>query len=152
MNDKKPKSPLDPEVVRELAALLEETGLSEIEIERDGMRVRVAKAVAMMAPMMAPMAAQGAAPAVSTAPAAEPVRKKGTVVTSPMVGTIYLSPQPGADPFVKVGDSVKDGTLCIVEAMKTMNPVPAPVAGRIVEIYVLDGQPVEFGEPLMLID
>jgi acetyl-CoA carboxylase biotin carboxyl carrier protein len=152
MNDKKPKSPLDPEVVRELAALLEETGLSEIEIERDGMRVRVAKAVAMMAPMMAPMAAQGAAPVGSAAPAAEPVRKKGTVVTSPMVGTIYLSPQPGTDPFVKVGDSVKDGTLCIVEAMKTMNPVAAPVPGRIVEIYVLDGQPVEFGEPLMLID
>jgi acetyl-CoA carboxylase biotin carboxyl carrier protein len=152
MNDKKPKSPLDPEVVRELAALLEETGLSEIEIERDGMRVRVVKTLSVMAPMMAPMPAQSLATGAAPAPTAEPVRKKGTLVTSPMVGTIYLSPQPGAEPFVKVGDSVKDETLCIVEAMKTMNPVSAPTPGKIIEIYVRDGQPVEFGEPLMLID
>jgi acetyl-CoA carboxylase biotin carboxyl carrier protein len=80
------------------------------------------------------------------------VRRAGTVVTSPMVGTVFLSPQPGSPPFVKLGDSVTDGTLCIIEAMKTMNPVPSPVAGRIVEIYVHDSQPVEFGEPLMLIE
>jgi acetyl-CoA carboxylase biotin carboxyl carrier protein len=85
---------------------------------------------------------------------AEPeiVRRQGTVVTSPMVGTVYLSPEPGMAPFVKVGDSVTDGTLCIIEAMKTMNPVPSPAAGRIAEIYVHDSQPVEFGEPLMLIE
>ena len=82
----------------------------------------------------------------------EPARREGTVVTSPMVGTVFLSPQPGAPPFVKIGDSVTDGTLCIIEAMKTMNPVPSPAAGRIAEIYVYDSQPVEFGEPLMLIE
>jgi acetyl-CoA carboxylase biotin carboxyl carrier protein len=80
------------------------------------------------------------------------VRRAGTIVTSPMVGTVFLSPQPGAPPFVKLGDAVTDGTLCIIEAMKTMNPVPSPVAGRIAEIYVHDSQPVEFGEPLMLIE
>ncbi len=139
---------VDPEVVRELARLLEETGLSEIEVERAGVRVRVARA--------APAAAQApyAPPEPVTGPAAqaEPVVKKGTIVTSPMVGTVYLSPQPGALPFVKIGDAVTDGTLCIIEAMKTMNPVPSPVAGHVAEIFVRDGQPVEFGEPLMRIE
>ncbi|MEA2823613.1 MAG: acetyl-CoA carboxylase biotin carboxyl carrier protein [Alphaproteobacteria bacterium] len=139
---------VDPEIVRELAKLLEETGLSEIEIERGGVRVRVARGTAVAA---AP------APALSPPPQPAPsepeiVRPKGTVITSPMVGTVYLSSQPGAPPFVKIGDSVTDGTLCIIEAMKTMNPVPSPVAGRVAEIYVHDSQPVEFGEPLMLIE
>ena len=138
---------VDADMVRDLARLLEETGLCELEIERGGVRLRVARA---------------APPAVIAAPAApphpvkevqpEPARREGTVVTSPMVGTVYLAPQPGAEPFVKIGDAVTDGTLCIIEAMKTMNPVPSPAAGRIVEIYVRDGQPVEFGEPLMLIE
>ena len=138
---------VDPEIVRELAKLLEETGLSEIEIERGGVRVRVARGTA--APAAPAPAANPPQPA-----SAEPVvvRRQGTMVTSPMVGTVYLSPQPGAPPFVKIGDSVTDGTLCIIEAMKTMNPVPSPVAGRIAEIYVHDSQPVEFGEPLMLIE
>ena len=83
---------------------------------------------------------------------AEPPPKRGTLVTSPMVGTVYLAPQPGAPPFVSVGSEVTDGTVCIIEAMKTMNPVAAPVAGRIAEILVRDGQPVEFGEPLMRIE
>jgi acetyl-CoA carboxylase biotin carboxyl carrier protein len=137
---------VDPEIVRELAKLLEETGLSEIEIERGGVRVRVARGTAAPAANPPPQQPQPAS--------AEPVvvRRQGTMVTSPMVGTVYLSPQPGAPPFVKIGDSVTDGTLCIIEAMKTMNPVPSPVAGRIVEIYVHDSQPVEFGEPLMLIE
>ncbi|HKR90090.1 MAG TPA: biotin/lipoyl-containing protein, partial [Phenylobacterium sp.] len=90
----------------------------------------------------------------AAAPAAEaPARARGDTVTSPMVGTVYLQPQPGADPFVKVGDSVTEGqTLFIVEAMKTMNPIPAPKSGRIVEILVSDAQPVEFGAPLAVIE
>ena len=141
---------IDPEIVRELAKLLEETGLSEIEIERGGVRVRVARGTAAPA-LLGPGPLQQPQP--QPAPAQpEIVRPKGTVVTSPMVGTVYLSAQPGAPPFVKVGDSVTDGTLCIIEAMKTMNPVPSPVAGRVAEIYVHDSQPVEFGEPLMLIE
>jgi len=140
---------VDPEIVRELAKLLEETGLSEIEIERGGVRVRVARGMAASAaPAMAP-----SLPPQQQPPAEVEIgRRQGTVVTSPMVGTVYLSPEPGAPPFVKTGDSVTDGTLCIIEAMKTMNPVPSPVAGRIAEIYVHDSQPVEFGEPLMLIE
>jgi acetyl-CoA carboxylase biotin carboxyl carrier protein len=144
---------VDPEIVRELAKLLEETGLSEIEIERGGVRVRVARGMAAAA-APAPAANPPPQQPQPQPPPAEPVvvRRQGTVVTSPMVGTVYLSPEPGAPPFVKIGDSVTDGTLCIIEAMKTMNPVPSPVAGRILEIYVHDSQPVEFGEPLMLIE
>src|SRR5262245_1228109 len=146
---------VDSDVVREMAKLLEETGLSEIEVERGGVRVRVARerpgaAGAAAAPVVV------AAP-VATAPTPNggseaPAPKRGTLVTSPMVGTVYLAPQPGAPPFVKVGSEVTDGTVCIIEAMKTMNPVAAPVAGRIAEILVRDGQPVEFGEPLMRIE
>jgi acetyl-CoA carboxylase biotin carboxyl carrier protein len=139
---------VDADMVRDLAKLLEETGLTELEIEQGGVRVRVARGTMVAA---APAAASvAAAPAREVQP--EPARRTGTVVTSPMVGTVYLSPQPGAPVFVKVGDPVTDGTLCIIEAMKTMNPVPSPAAGRIAEIYVHDGQPVEFGEPLMLIE
>jgi acetyl-CoA carboxylase biotin carboxyl carrier protein len=142
---------IDPEIVRDLAKLLEETGLSEIEIERAGVRVRVARGTVAPA---APAPAPSPPPQQPQPPPTEPeiVRRQGTVVTSPMVGTVYLSSEPGAPPFVKIGDSVIDGTLCIIEAMKTMNPVPSPVAGRIAEIYVHDSQPVEFGEPLMLIE
>jgi len=140
---------VDADMVRDLAKLLEETGLTELEIEQGGVRVRVARGtmVTAAAPVMAPAAAS--APKEMQP---EPARRAGTVVTSPMVGTVYLSPQPGTPAFVKVGDAVTDGTLCIIEAMKTMNPVPSPAAGRIAEIYVRDGQPVEFGEPLMLIE
>ena len=140
---------VDPEIVRELAKLLEETGLSEIEIERGGVRVRVARGMPAAAAPAAPQQQQQPQP---TPAEPEIVRRQGTAVTSPMVGTVYLSPEPGAPPFVKVGDSVTDGTLCIIEAMKTMNPVPSPIAGRVVEIYVHDSQPVEYGEPLMLIE
>jgi len=134
---------IDPAFVRELASLLEETGLSELEIEEDGIRVRVVRAATV---------ASGAPPAAApTAQSAEPAR--GTTVSSPMVGTAYLGPQPGAPAFVKIGDTVDEGqTLLIIEAMKTMNQVQANVSGRVTEIYVQDGQPVEFGEPLMLID
>jgi acetyl-CoA carboxylase biotin carboxyl carrier protein len=150
---------LDPEIIREMAKLLDETGLTEIEVEQGGLRVRVVRALAPQTiavpmagayPAQTPFAPPPLGQAAETAP--EPARRQGTVVTSPMVGTVYLAPQPGATPFVKIGDSVTDGTLCIIEAMKTMNPVPSPAAGRVAEIYVHDGQPVEFGEPLMLIE
>src|SRR5512146_745496 len=123
---------VDPDLIRELSALLSETGLTEIEIERSGIRVRVAR----NAPAIAAAVPVITAPAVPPAPGApnpagEAKEKRGTVITSPMVGTVYLAPQPGAQPFVKVGDRVTDGTLLITEAMKTMNPVPAPAAGRI---------------------
>jgi acetyl-CoA carboxylase biotin carboxyl carrier protein len=144
---------VDPDVVREMAKLLEETGLSEIEVERGGVRVRVARERSSVAPAASSARAE-AGPRAAGNPnsSAEPVTKHGTMVTSPMVGTVYLAPQPGAPPFVNVGDAVTDGTVCIIEAMKTMNPVAAPVAGRIAEILVRDGQPVEFGEPLMRIE
>jgi len=149
---------VDSDVVREMAKLLEETGLSEIEVERGGVRVRVARG----RPGAENAAASNSAPAARAEPVVtmpveanngpEPATKRGTMVTSPMVGTVYLAAQPGAPPFVKIGDEVTDGTVCIIEAMKTMNPVAAPVAGRIAEILVRDGQPVEYGEPLMRIE
>jgi acetyl-CoA carboxylase biotin carboxyl carrier protein len=141
---------VDADMVRELAKLLEETGLTELEIEQGGVRVRVARGTIMASAGPVVASTAGSASPKDTQP--EPARRQGTVVTSPMVGTVYLSPQPGTPAFVKLGDAVTDGTLCIIEAMKTMNPVPSPVAGRIAEIYVHDGQPVEFGEPLMLIE
>lgn len=146
---RKTRPSFDPAFVRELAALLQETGLTEIEIEEGGARVRVARGAA---PAAAASAVQPAS-APQPSPEAAGTTKRGSVIASPMVGTAYLGPQPGAAPFVKVGDTVKDGqTLIIIEAMKTMNHVPSTMTGRIVEIYIQDGQPVEFGEPLMLIE
>jgi len=150
--------PIDARLVRRLADILTETGLSEIEVEHSGLKIRVAKTLTA-APMQmmhsSPMAAAAPvapAPAAAPAEAAAPVRATGDTVNSPMVGSVYLQPEPGAEPFVKVGDTVAAGqTLMIVEAMKTMNPIPAPKAGKILEILVEDGQPVEFGEPLAVI-
>lgn len=143
------------EIVRTLARLLGETGLTEIEIEHAGLRVRVARqsvAVATVAPAAAPAAA--AVPgvyAVADGPM-DPSKHPG-VVTSPMVGTAYRSPEPEARPFVDVGTAVKAGeTVLIIEAMKTMNQIPAPRSGTVTQILVEDGQPVEFGEPLMIIE
>jgi acetyl-CoA carboxylase biotin carboxyl carrier protein len=153
--DGKPKSRLaiDEEVIRDLARLLDETNLSEIEIEQDGTRIRVARgggrAVAAAPVVAAASAAAAPAPAV---PPTDPSKHPG-VVPSPMVGTAYLAPSPGAKPFVEVGSVVKAGdTLLIVEAMKTMNQIPAPRAGTVTQILVEDGQPVEFGEPLVIIE
>jgi acetyl-CoA carboxylase biotin carboxyl carrier protein len=147
--------PIDARMVRKLADILTDTGLTEIEVEHNGLRIRVARSltiaaqVAPSAPAYAPPPA--AAAVAEAAPAAAAPR--GDAVNSPMVGTVYLQPQPGSDPFVKVGDTVQAGqTLMIVEAMKTMNPIPAPKAGRVVEILVQDGQPVEFGEPLLVLE
>lgn len=141
--------------IRELAGILHETGLTEIEVEREGVRLKVSRAAgaAAAAPIVVapqPSAAPAAAPAAA-APAA-PAKHPGSV-PSPMVGTAYLSPSPGADPFVRKGDAVRAGqTLLIIEAMKTMNPIAAPRAGVVKEILVTDAQPVEFGESLIIIE
>ncbi len=156
---KAPADPIDARLVRKLADILTETGLTEIEVEHNDLKIRVAKTAAPAAVQYAPApAAFAAAPAPAAAPVAgeaapAAVERKGDVVKSPMVGTVYLQPQPDAAPFVKVGDTVTAGqTLLIVEAMKTMNPIPAPRGGKIVEIIVQDAQPVEFGEPLIVIE
>lgn len=144
--------PIDARLVRRLAAILNDTGLTEIEVERGDLRIKVARTPAAVAQAL--MAAPAAAPlAVPAAAAREAGPAVGDVVNSPMVGTVYLQPEPGSAPFVRVGDMVAEGqTLLIVEAMKTMNPIPAPRAGRILELLVADGQPVEFGEPLAVIE
>ncbi len=151
MTDKNKKSGIDADAVRELSALLKETGLTEIEIENNGARIRVSRAAsaanaAVAAPAAAaPVAAAAAAPAAPSGPAPG-------AVTSPMVGTIYASAEPGKPPFVKVGSSVKEGdTLFIVEAMKTMNAIPAPRSGVVKEISVENGAPVEFGQTLLIL-
>ncbi len=154
MSKEEKTDPLEGKLIRDLAAILEETGLSEIEIEKAGLRVRVARTLHMVA--AAPMAhAPAAAHTAKPAGAAKPtdVSSHPGLVASPMVGTAYVAPSPGANPFVKIGDMVTEGqTLVIIEAMKTMNQIPAPRAGRVTQIIVSDGQPVEFGEPLMIIE
>ena len=141
---------IDAEQVRTLAALLDETGLSEIEYAVGDKRLRVARhaggGVTMMAPAAAP-AVPAAAP--STVVAADPAG----AVKSPMVGTAYLGPQPGASPFVAVGDTVREGqTLFIIEAMKVMNQIPAPRAGRVTQVLIVDATPVEFGQILAVLE
>jgi acetyl-CoA carboxylase biotin carboxyl carrier protein len=151
---KPPKaSVVDRELILELTKLLDETGLTEIEIEQDGQRVRVARGgvtVAAPAPRGAALAAQPSvvAPELPLDPSKHP-----GVIISPMVGTAYGSPEPGAKPFIEVGRRVKTGdTLLIIEAMKTMNQIPATRAGTVIQILFEDGQPVEFGEPLVIVE
>jgi acetyl-CoA carboxylase biotin carboxyl carrier protein len=148
-------SAFDQEMIRSLAKLLDETGLTEIEIERNGERVRVARgAVAVTGVVPAPPAAQRVSdlPAAPLGAAADLSKHPG-VVTSPMVGTAYRGPEPGSRPFVEVGSRVRAGeTLLIVEAMKTMNQIPAPRGGTVVQILFEDAQPVEYGEPLLIIE
>jgi acetyl-CoA carboxylase biotin carboxyl carrier protein len=142
---------IDAAAIRDLAELLTETGLTEIEIEQNGARIRVSRqsGIAVSAPAHAHSVTAPAAASI------EPAAAKGPhpgAVTSPMVGTVYIAPEPGAQPFVKVGQTVKEGdTLLIVEAMKTMNPILAPRGGTITEISVNDAQPVEFGQTLLVI-
>ena len=154
MSDK--KKIVDKELIRELADLLNETGLTEIEVEHGEMRIRVARklrAAPMTVPAAAPMAAAALAPGGAATPAAAAVVDHPGAVPSPMVGTAYLAPEPGGKPFVDIGDQVREGeTLMIIEAMKTMNQIPAPRSGTITRIMVEDGQPVEYGEPLMIIE
>lgn len=158
------KTKLDAGLVRELAAILREADLGEVEVEHEGLRIRVSKATSMapaapqivQAPIAAPVAAAPvAAPAAAPAAAlaAAPAAAPSNATTSPMVGTVYLSPEPGAKAFVQVGDKVKKGdTLMLIEAMKTFNPVTADAAGTVKEILVADSQPVEFGEPLIVVE
>lgn len=150
MTDKKPD--IDADLVRKLARLLDETGLTEIEYGTENWRLRVGKG--------APAAGSGAAPASDSpppqaaegeAPAPRPEEQAG-VVTAPMVGTVHTAPEPDASEFVKVGDEVEEGqTVLLIEAMKMFNPIKAPAAGRVVRILIANGEPVEFGEPLMII-
>lgn len=146
---------VDQDLIRELARLLKETELSEIEIEQEGWRVRVVRPLVNGAgPQALAGPAAPAAPAPPLPATAEPdLSKHPGVVTSPMVGTVYLAPEPGAPPFVKAGDTIVQGqTLLIVEAMKTMNHIPAPRDGRVTRILVQNGQAVEYGEPLVIVE
>jgi acetyl-CoA carboxylase biotin carboxyl carrier protein len=157
MTDKKKakkSSPLDEELIRDLAELLNETGLTEIEIEHEDLRVRVARGGASSpspsanAPVAAP-----AAPAQPSSDGDNNLANHPGTVISPMVGTIYRAPEPGAANFVEVGAKVTEGqTVMIVEAMKTMNHIPSPRSGTVTQILVEDGQPVEFGESLLVIE
>ena len=154
------KTGIDKELIRDLANILNDTDLSEIEVEQDDLRIRVSRSappatVYAAAPQYAPAPAPAPAAPVSAAPAAAaaPARNPANTVTSPMVGTVYLSSAPGARAFVVVGATVKEGqTILIVEAMKTMNQIPAPKSGKVTEIIVNDAQPVEYGEALVVIE
>jgi len=141
-------------LIRELAQLLVETGLTEIEIEKSGLKVRVARNAHITAAMPAMMAAPaGATPVAVAAAAVEDIASHPGAVKSPMVGTAYRAPEPGAANFVEIGARVSQGqTLLIIEAMKTMNHIPAPKAGTVTQILFENGQPVEFGEPLMVVE
>lgn len=154
--DQGDKPGAEQQLIRELANLLNETGLSEIEIEKSGLKVRVARNVSIQSTVAPAPAA--AAPAPAPAPPAKPASpadpsKHPGAVKSPMVGTAYRSPEPSAPPFIEVGARVDQGdTLLIIEAMKTMNQIPAPHSGKVTAILIENGQPVEFGEPLVIIE
>ena len=142
---------IDHDAIRELAKLLDETGLTEISVERAGVSIRVARHSGG-GRSRSESAASTAAPVTATPLPLDPAQHPG-VVASPMVGTAYLAPEPGARPFVEVGTTVKPGEpLMIIEAMKTMNQIPAPRPGTVIQILVEDGQPVEYGQPLMIIE
>jgi acetyl-CoA carboxylase biotin carboxyl carrier protein len=150
------KKNIDQTLVRDLANILNETDLTEIEVEQDDFRVRVSRAAPAAAQVIAAPAPVAAAPVAANiaAPAAPaPAAANSSAEPSPMVGTIYLAPSPDSDAFIKVGQAVKEGqTLLIIEAIKTMNQIPATKTGKVVEILVEDGQPVEFGDPLVIIE
>lgn len=151
------KSPIDPDLVRELAELLNQTDLTEIEVEKGDLRVRVARSYAATvqvpmasAPVAVPVAAAAAVPAAIES---KPAGAHPGAVTSPMVGTAYRRPSPEAKPFVEIGSVVKQGDrLLLVEAMKTFNDIVAPRSGTVTAVLVEDGQPVEYGEPLLVIE
>ena len=144
----------DSALIRELALLLDETSLTEIEIERAGLRLRVARNISVATSVPVAVAAPAAsAPVAAAAGATTDLAMHPGAVPSPMVGTAYWSPEPGAKPFIEVGSRVTAGqTLLIIEAMKTMNQIPSPRGGTVTQILVEDGQPVEFGEPLVIIE
>jgi len=157
--------PIDPKQVRKLADILRETELSEIEVEQGELKIRVARQLTAAPAVSYVAAPTAAAPSALSVPAPSPTSEAPAAaavaaatppkdaIKSPMVGTCYLQPQPGAPSFIKVGDRVKQGqTLLIIEAMKTMNPIPSPREGVVAQILVGDGQPVEFGEPLVVFE
>jgi acetyl-CoA carboxylase biotin carboxyl carrier protein len=158
----KDRDALDKGLIRDLAQLLNETGLTEIEIEKDDLKVRVARHAAPpaayavgvpAAPPMAPVSPTSAPGTPAAGPAGPDPASHPGCVKSPMVGTAYRAPEPGAPPFVDIGTRVTQGqTLLIIEAMKTMNHIPAPRSGVVKEILIENGQPVEFGEPLVIIE
>ncbi len=155
----KSKPVIDKDTIRELAELLYETGLTEIEVEENGFRLRVAAGGAAATQVIAAAPQAAHAPAQSagagrqaTAESSQPIAS-GDAVTSPMVGTAYMAPSPGAKPFIQVGQEVQNGqTLLIIEAMKTMNQIPSPRSGKVAAILVSDGQPVEYDEPLVVLE
>ncbi|MET0170018.1 MAG: acetyl-CoA carboxylase biotin carboxyl carrier protein [Aliihoeflea sp.] len=155
------KAGVDQQLIRELAGILNDTNLSEIEVEQDDLRIRVSRQTAPAMQTYAPQPAPAPAPAFAVpaaateerAAAASAADQARNAVPSPMVGTAYLSPSPGARAFIEVGQTVKEGqTLLIIEAMKTMNQIPAPRSGKVTAILCEDAQPVEFGEPLVVIE
>ncbi|MEZ2130333.1 MULTISPECIES: acetyl-CoA carboxylase biotin carboxyl carrier protein [unclassified Sinorhizobium] len=153
------KSGIDQALIRDLANILNDTDLTEIEVEQEDLRIRVSRAGTpqfVQAPIAAPAAfapMPNTAPAAAANPAAASGRNPENVVSAPMVGTVYLAPAPGAPPFIEVGSTVKEGqTLLIIEAMKTMNQIPAPRSGMVTEILVTDARPVEYGEALVVIE
>ncbi|WP_377848482.1 acetyl-CoA carboxylase biotin carboxyl carrier protein [Bosea sp. UC22_33] len=148
------KSPIDPELVRELAELLNQTDLTEIEVEKGDLRVRVARNISATVQVpAAPMMAMPAPVAAAAPVEAKPTAAHPGAVPSPMVGTAYRRPSPDAKPFVEIGSVVKQGErILLVEAMKTFNDIVAPRAGKVTAIMVEDGQPVEYGEPLLVIE
>lgn len=157
----KGKTPIDPQLIRELAQVLTDTDLTEIEIAHDTLRIRVARQISVHATVAAPVAAPFASqpqPAAATSVAApspmiDDPRKHPGVVPSPMVGTAYRRPSPDAKPLVEVGATVKEGDrLCLIEAMKTFNDIVAPRAGTVTHIFFDDARPVEYGEPLFIIE
>ncbi len=151
--NKMSKLDIDKDVIRDLAEIMNETGLGEIEVEHGNSRLRVSRSsTGASVPQVIAAPAPAAAPAAE-APSAGDATSHPGAVKSPMVGTAYLAPEPGAPVFVKAGDTVSQGqTLLIVEAMKTMNPIAAPKGGKIVEVLVDDTEPVEFGQPLVIIE
>ena len=154
----KEKIKLDADFIRQLAELVQSKDLTEIEIEQDDLRIRVAREMIIQqatvaAPTAAPVAAATPAPVAAAFAAAEPDANLLNAVRSPMVGTAYMSPEPGAAPFIAVGDQVREGqTLMIVEAMKTMNHIPSTKSGKVTAILIEDSQPVEYDEPLIVIE
>lgn len=144
-----PKFDINEDLIRKLAGLLDETGLSEIEYESAQQRVRVARGPSGSVTVAAPQAAaEASAPKAAGGEALAP-----GAVTSPMVGTVFLAPEPGTPPFIQLGDTVQEGqTLMIIEAMKVMNPLASPRGGKVAQILISDGDPVEYGEPLLVIE
>jgi acetyl-CoA carboxylase biotin carboxyl carrier protein len=155
MSTKKPG--VDQQLIRDLASILDETNLTEIEVEQEDLRIRVSRTPAAVQAYSAP-AALAPAPAAQSASStaaqpAAPADNSKNAVPSPMVGTAYLAAAPGAKPFIEVGQQIKEGqTLLIIEAMKTMNQIPSPRSGTVTAILFEDAQPVEYGEPLVVIE